>query len=73
MVDTTFDNRHGGAFDRGCADSYYRRPRNPHYFEGKSYQSNIVWKDKMTDEEIQAYHAGYDYNDEMNNHKDWGY
>lgn len=73
MIDTTFDNRHGGAFDRGAADSYYSRPRNPHYFEGKSYQSPIVWKDKMTEEEINAYNAGYDYNEQQGNKKDWGY
>ena len=25
------DTRHGGPYDRGSADSYYRRPRNPHF------------------------------------------
>ena len=25
-----YDARHGGAFDRGSADSYYHRPRDPH-------------------------------------------
>ena len=24
-------NAHGGLYDRGSADSYYGRPRNPHY------------------------------------------
>ena len=34
-----YDQRHGGAFDRGSADSYYGRPRNPHYFEGDTHAS----------------------------------
>jgi len=26
------DTRHGGPYDRGMADSYYRRGRTPHYY-----------------------------------------
>ena len=26
-----YDQRHGGPFDRGTADSYYRREFDPHY------------------------------------------
>ena len=29
-----YDQRHGGPFDRGAADSYYHRPFDPHYYEG---------------------------------------
>ena len=25
-----YDTSHGSPFDRGSADSYYQRPRNPH-------------------------------------------
>lgn len=67
-----FDTRHGGAYDRGIADSYYGRPRNPHYFEGKSYQSRIVTKEHMTELELQAYHTAYDRNEESGDKKDWG-
>ena len=29
-MNKTYDKRHGGPFDRGGADSYYRRGMNPH-------------------------------------------
>jgi hypothetical protein len=64
-----YDYRHGGPYDRGSADSYYRRPFNPHYYVGGSYASEMVNKDQMTPEEIAAYKAGYDENDDF---KDWG-
>ena len=28
------DKRHGGPYDRGSADAYYRRDFDPHYYEG---------------------------------------
>ena len=34
--------RHGGAFDRGSADSYYHRSPNPHYYEGATYVGDAV-------------------------------
>jgi hypothetical protein len=65
------NQRHGGAFDRGAADSYYSRPRRPHYFMGASYQSVEVIPPEGS-EEFEAYHAGYDYNEEHGDKKDWG-
>lgn len=62
--------RHGGAYDRGSADSYYRRPFRPHYFKGNSYQSAEVTKEQMTEEEIEAYTAGYHDNEEAGHFKD---
>ena len=47
-----YDKRHGGPYDRGGADSYYRRGYNPHYFTGATYQSPEVPMHKMTAEEI---------------------
>jgi len=64
-------NRHGGPFDRGSADSYYRRGRNPHYFKGATYSSEMVLKAEMTEQEIAEYHAGFDMNEEMQIYKDW--
>ncbi len=55
----SYDERHGGPYDRGGADAYYGRDRNPHYFKGHSYQSDLVSLPDMTMDEIQAYHAGY--------------
>lgn len=68
----TFDTRHGGPFDRGSADSYYGRPRNPHYFVGDTYNSEEIKSDKMSFAEVLAYNAGYDYNENHGDKKDWG-
>ena len=67
----TFDDRHGGAFDRGSADSYYGRGRRPHYYVGDTGRTPEVEKDQMTPAEIEAYHAGYDYNEQYGDKKDW--
>lgn len=67
-----YDQRHGGPYDRGSADSYYRRGFNPHYFVGDTYQSDAVMIDDMTPEEIAAYKAGYDENERDGSFKDWG-
>jgi len=67
-----YDQRHGGPFDRGGADSFYGRPRAPHYFKGGSYSSEQVPCTVMTTDEIEAYEAGYDYNEESGAKKDWG-
>ena len=55
-----YDERHGGAYDRGSADAYYSRPRIPHMFAGATSMSPRIPEANMTPEEIQAYHAGYD-------------
>jgi len=66
-----FDQRHGGPYDRGTADSYYGRGFNPHYFKGSSYLSDAVTIDDMTAEEIMAYKAGYEDNDAAGDFKEW--
>jgi len=66
------ENRHGSAYDRGSADSYYRRGRKPHYYVGDTYNSDIVTEERMTREEIEAYHKGFDDNESWGNYKDWG-
>ena len=66
-----YDSRHGGAFDRGNADSWYSRPRDPHYFKGDSYSSPEVNVREMTQEEVDAYLAGYDYNERFGGKKSW--
>lgn len=67
-----FDQRHGSPFDRGSADSYYGRGAKPHYYKGGSYTSEIVTEESMTAEEIEAYYAGYDWNESHGDKKDWG-
>ena len=67
----TYNDRHGGAFDRGSADSYYRRQFRPHYYVGNTGQSEAVTETQMTAEEIAEYRAGYDYNESVGDFKDW--
>ena len=61
--------RHGGAYDRGMADSYYRRERQPHYFKGDSYQSERITEMNMTADEVAAYNQGYDDNEKSGDKK----
>ena len=62
-----YDQRHGGPYDRGSADSYYRRPRDPHYYLRDTYNSSKVVD--LTQEELDAYHAGYDDNEKEGDFK----
>lgn len=63
-----YDERHGGAFDRGSSDAYYGRAFEPHYFEGATYSTPKVDLKDMTAEEITAYTAGYR---QTTDRKDW--
>jgi len=67
-----FDMRHGGPFDRGSADSYYGRGITPHYYVGDTYSTDRVEEDKMNRHEIEAYMAGYEWNEKFGDKKDWG-
>lgn len=64
--------RHGGPYDRGSADAYYRRPPSPHYFTNdyevsvdpsgklrKVFAGSRVSHSEMTPEEVAEYHKGY--------------
>ena len=66
-----YDSRHGGAFDRGSADSWYSRGINPHMFLGDSYQSVEIGVRDMTQEQVNAYLAGYAYNERYGDKKSW--
>jgi hypothetical protein len=61
---------HGGPYDRGSADAYYRRPRHPHKYPNGTYNGEEVTD--LTDEELEAYNAGYDDQVESGDFKDWG-
>ena len=75
MIDSTAIaekfTRHGGAFDRGSADSYYNRGPRPHYFEGATYQSAEIVPAEGTPE-YEAYMMGYEYIETHGDKKDWG-
>ena len=66
-----YDQSHGSAFDRGSADSYYGRPRDPHIWPEGTYKGARIGKEMMTDEEIQAYLAGYQWNEDFGDKKQW--
>jgi hypothetical protein len=60
---------HGSLFDRGSADSYYGRPRNPHYGGvGGHSGDRVVVVDK---DSVAEYNAGYDYNEQFGHKKDY--
>jgi hypothetical protein len=64
-----YDERHGGCFDRGAADSYYSRGRDPHYYLDGTGTSDRI--ENLTEEQVEAYNAGYDYNEQFGDKKDW--
>lgn len=66
-----YDERHGGPYDRGSADSYYGRPFNPHFYAGATYSSPRIDLAAMTAEEIAAYTAGYNDNERFGDKKEW--
>jgi hypothetical protein len=55
------DKRHGGAWDRGTADSWYGRGFQPHFFRGASYSTPKVTA--LTAEELAEYRAGFEWNE----------
>jgi hypothetical protein len=65
----TYEQEHGNAFDRGSADSYYGRARDPHYYPNGTYNEPRVTE--LTNDEMEAYHAGYDYNEQFGDKKSW--
>lgn len=67
-----YDTRHGGCFDRGSADSYYGRNFDPHYYVGGTGTSDRVELAFMTAKEIADYTAGYNWNEQYGDKKDWG-
>jgi hypothetical protein len=60
---------HGSLFDRGSADSYYGRPRTPHYGGVGGDSGKRV--EQLTAEERLEYLAGYDHNERCGDKKDW--
>jgi len=58
---------HGSPWDRGAADSYYMRSTRPHYVKE---DGTHVKRDQMTQQEVDEYFAGYDYNEKYGDTKD---
>ena len=72
IAERKYDTKHGSPFDRGSADSYYGRTRCPHFYPNGTYNEPRIGMSMMTPEEINAYHAGYDENEQFGDKKDWG-
>lgn len=66
----SYETEHGSFFDRGSADSYYGRPRDPH--RGGVGGGSGLRIEADTQVEFEAYHAGYDYNEQYGDKKNWG-
>lgn len=67
-----YNERYGGPWDRGRADAYYRRPWKPHKYVGATGATPRVEMDQLTEEEIKAYNAGYRWQIESGEFKDYG-
>lgn len=65
--ETGLDKSSGSPFDRGAADSYYNRGTKPHYIDKKT-NKRVEQKD-MTEDEIDAYYAGYEENEKLGDKK----
>lgn len=63
------DTSHGSPYDRGSADAYYRRPRDPHYWPNGTYEGARVEAKDMTSLQRAEYEKGYA---EQVDFKDWG-
>lgn len=66
-----YKQKHGNPFDRGSADSWYSRPADPHYYPEGTYKGERVGREDMTKEQVEAYLAGYAYNEEHGGKKEY--
>lgn len=65
-----FDRKqHGCLYDRGSADSYYRRTRQPHY--GGVGGNSGPRIDVNDDASVAEYMEGYNWNEKFGDKKDW--
>lgn len=61
------NHAHGSPFDRGSADSWYRRPAQPHYMVDGARIEQV----NMTAEQIAEYEAGFADNEKTGGRKDY--
>ena len=71
LYQASFDrSRHGGLYDRGAADSYYGRSREPHWYPEGTYEGSRI--EQLTPQQVEEYEAGYDWNELHGDKKNWG-
>jgi len=67
-----YDQRHGGPFDRGVSQTATTvRSYSPHCYVGATATSTRVELAAMTVEDIVAYTAGYNWNEQWGDKKNW--
>jgi len=66
------DHPHGSAYDRGSADAYYRRPRDPHIWPQGTYRGTRIEVQDMTPQQVADYNRGYDEQVASGDFKNWG-
>jgi hypothetical protein len=66
-----FDQFHGSPFDRGSADSYYSRPEEPHWYPNGTGNLPKITGEEMTLAQMRAYYAGYRWNEQGGDKKQW--
>jgi hypothetical protein len=64
----TVNRGHGSPYDRGSADSWYSRSPQPHKWLTSCPHSRVELTDAA---EIAEYWAGYNYNEEFGDKKEW--
>ena len=60
---------HGSLYDRGSADSYYRRPATPHYYPNGTGHGDPITD--LTESQIREYMRGYFDQEKDGDHKDY--
>jgi hypothetical protein len=66
-----YNARHGSPFDRGSADSWYSRPAEPHWYPAGTHVGTRIEAADMTPEQLEDYHAGYEYNEQVGGKKNY--
>jgi len=71
LVQTEKKERHGGPFDRGSADNYYRRIPDPHCWTHGSYSGERIGHNQLSAEEIAEYYEGWEDNEQSGCYKEY--
>lgn len=58
-----YNMEHGSPYDRGSADAWYSRQKDPHWYPQGSYEGERIGSESMTPLQLEAYNAGYDNED----------
>lgn len=70
IIKPQFDRkRYYSLYNRGASDSYYHRPRDPHWYREDSYNGEVIYD--LTAEEIAEYNKGYYDNEASGSKKNW--